>query len=311
MPAWRGHPEDMPDPAPPPHPGIAGSAAVVYGILANLLLALIKGAAGVLGHSYALIADAIESLADVLTSAIVWFGLRAAARGPDQDHPYGHGKAEPIAALAVSLMLAAAAVLIAVQSVRQIRTPHEAPAGFTLLVLLGVILVKELLYRYLHRIGRELQSGALQADAWHHRGDALTSLAAGIGISVALIGGPAYAAADDWAALAAAGLIAWNAARIFLPAFNELMDRAPADVWIASVCDTAAAVDGVMLIERCQIRKMGFDYFADLHVHVDGNLSVREGHIIAGKVKSRIRQAYPRVRNVLIHIEPAQSGTDG
>jgi cation diffusion facilitator family transporter len=288
------------------HPAERGVRSTLVGIALNVLLALTKGTAGYLGHSYALVADAIESLSDVFSSLVVYAGLRIAMKPPDQNHPYGHGKAEPMAATAVALALFGAALLIAAESVREIITPHHAPAPFTLGVLAGVVAVKEILFRYVIKVGTEVESTAVKTDAWHHRSDAITSGLAFAGISIALVGGPGFEPADDWAALAAAGIIAFNAFRLIRPALYELSDAAPAAGIEAQVRRVAGGVEGVTSLDRCNIRKMGFDYYVDLHVNVDGDLSVREGHRIAHAVQDAVREAYPRIAKVLVHIEPEE-----
>lgn len=281
-----------------------GQSSTLLGIGANVALVVGKGTAGILGHSYALVADAIESATDIVSSFIVWLGLRTAAREPDANHPYGHGKAEPLAAILVALALIVAAVFIAIESAQRIRTPHQLPAPFTLGVLGVVIALKELLYRRALRIGEEVGSNAVKADAWHHRADAITSLTAFIGISIALLGGPGYESADDWAALLACSFIVYNAYHIFRPAFGEIMDEAPAGSWVDDLRAIAQEVPGVLDTEKCFVRKMGFEFFADLHIVVDGNISVREGHAIAHAVKAAIMRAKPEVYDVLVHVEP-------
>ncbi|WP_375436151.1 cation diffusion facilitator family transporter [uncultured Hymenobacter sp.] len=281
-----------------------GQQSTLLGIGANIALVLGKGAAGVLGHSYALIADAIESGTDIISSFIVWLGLRTAAREPDENHPYGHGKAEPLAALVVAGALLAAAAYIAYESIMRIQTPHQLPASFTLVVLAVVIVIKETLYRRVLRVGKEVDSSAVRADAWHHRADAITSCTAFVGISIALWGGPGYESADDWAALVACGFIVYNAYHIFRPAFGEIMDEAPDGTWTADIRALAQSVPGVVATEKCFVRKMGFEFFADLHIIVDGSISVREGHVIAHAVKATIMKAKPAVYNVLVHVEP-------
>lgn len=278
--------------------------SAIVGILVNAVLAAVKGVAGVLGNSYALLADAVESGSDVVTSFIVWWGLRVAAEPPDENHPYGHGKAEPLAGMAVALALFAASALITVESIKEIRTPHHAPAPFTLIVLVGVIAVKEGLFRWVFRVGHEVESGAVKGDAWHHRSDAITSAAAFIGISVALIGGRGYESADDWGALVAAGIIALNGVRLLRPALEELTDAAPDPALETALRETAAQVEGVEGLEKCYVRKLGFDYYVDLHVLVDGSLSVTAGHEIAHQVQDAVRREHPRVSGVLVHIEP-------
>ncbi|TDN36901.1 cation transporter [Hymenobacter sp. UV11] len=282
-----------------------GQSSTLLGIGANVALVLGKGTAGVVGHSYALIAEAIESGTDILSSLIVWLGLRTAAREPDENHPYGHGKAEPLAAIMVAIALVAAAAYIATEGILHILTPHQLPAPFTLAVLAVVIAIKETLYRRVNKVGKEVDSSAVKADAWHHRADVITSCTAFIGISIALIGGKGYESADDWAALVACCFIVFNAYHIFRPAFGEIMDEAPAGTWAEDVRALAEAVPGVVATEKCYVRKMGFEFFADLHVIVDGTINVREGHDIAHAVKATIMQAKPAVYNVLVHIEPA------
>jgi cation diffusion facilitator family transporter len=274
------------------------------GIIVNLCLAAIKGIAGVAGHSYALIADATESLTDVLSSLVVYVGLRVAMRPPDANHPYGHGKAEPMAAVAVSIALFGAAIAIAFESIHEILTPHTMPAPFTLLVLPVVVVAKETMFRFVNRVGSSIGSAAVKTDAWHHRSDAITSALAFVGISIALIGGKGWESADDWAALLASGLIAYNAYLMLRPAVRELGDALPGTRITQEIQPIANTVPGVIDIEKCFVRKMGFDYYVDLHVVVDGNLPVRRGHEIAHQVKDAIQSAYPRVADVLVHIEP-------
>jgi cation diffusion facilitator family transporter len=283
-----------------------GARVALLGLVINVAFAIIKIAAGVIGHAYVLIADGIESALDVGGSIVIWGGLTVAAKPPDTTHPYGHGKAEPIAALVVALGVLVAAIGLAIESVREILTPHHGPAPFTLGLLVVVIVIKEILFRHVNRIGRDLESTAVQTDAWHHRSDALTSAAAFIGISVALIGGKAWQSADDWAALFACAVIAANGVRLLIPAFHEIMDTAPRARIVRAICEVAASVPGVVEIEKCRARKMGLDFYVDLHARVDGNISVHEGHEIAHRVKAAIQQSNPRVADVLVHIEPAQ-----
>jgi len=279
----------------------------LLGILLNACLAAVKGIAGVIGHSYALIADAIESTSDIASSLIVYGGLKIASIPPDEDHPYGHGKAEPLAAMLVAFALLTAALAIIIQSIREIQTPHHAPAPFTLYILIGVVIVKESLYRYVINVGDKAQSTAVITDAWHHRSDAITSAATGVGIAIALICGPGYEAADDWAALLASGIIILNAIRLLRPALAEVMDAAPGNGMEQQVRDAALAVRGVTGLDVCNVRKMGLHYYVDLHVLVDGDLPVRDGHEIAHRVKDAIRKAQPRIHDILIHIEPTEA----
>jgi len=284
-----------------------GARVALFGMVVNFIFAAAKIIGGLLGNAYVLIADGIESALDIAGSLVIWGGLKFAARPPDETHPYGHGKAEPIAAIVVALGVLAAATGLAIESVREILTPHHGPAPFTLAILVVVIVVKEILFRYVSRVGHSVESTAVQTDAWHHRSDALTSAAAFIGISVALIGGEGWQSADDWAALFACAVIAANGYRIARPAFFEIMDTAPRGKFIRSSTRTALSVPGVIEVEKCHARKMGLDFYVDLHVGVDGNISVHEGHEIAHRVKSAIQQSDSRIADVLVHIEPAKT----
>lgn len=285
----------------------SGARVALLGMAINIALAVVKIAAGILGNAYALIADGIESALDIGGSAVIWGGLKFAARPPDETHPYGHGKAEPIAAAVVAVGVIAAALGLAIESVREIFTPHHVPAPWTLAVLIAIVVVKELLYRSVIRIGRDVESTAVQTDAWHHRSDALTSIMAFIGISIALIGGEGWEPADDWAALLACGLIAFNGYRLLSPALHEIMDTAPRGDLNEKIRAAAAHVPGVIEIEKSLVRKMGLHFYVDLHLRVDGDISVTQGHDIAHDVKTAIRATEPRIADVLVHVEPANA----
>lgn len=242
---------------------------------------------------------------DVVSSLVVWTGLKISSQPADDDHPYGHGKAESIAAAIVPLALLGAAVLIAVQSVQEIRTPHHAPDWYTLLVLGLVVVAKETLYRVVSRVGEDLHSTALKGDAWHHRSDALTSAAAFLGISVALIGGRGYESADDWAALLACTVIGLNGWRILRIALGEMMDTAVPVLLQEEIRQRAAAVPEVVRVEKCRTRKSGLGLMVEIHIEVDGELKVREGHAIAHTVSDRLRASPHRIQFVMVHVEPA------
>lgn len=276
----------------------------IISLVSNLVLAIVKGAAGVLGNSFALIADAIESTTDVFSSALVLFGLKYSTKPPDENHPYGHGKIEPVVTFIVVGFLIVSATIIVIQGIHNIQEPHEVPEPFTLIILGLIILVKELSYRYVHRKGKETQSTSLQADAWHHRSDAITSLIAFCGIAWARWMGPGYESADDWAAIIAAGFIVFNAYLILRPALGEIMDEQFYDDMIQQIHAIATTVDGAIEIEKCFIRKSGMTYHADIHLVVDGDISVRTGHDIAHALKDKIRAAMPEIVDVLVHVEP-------
>lgn len=280
-----------------------GIRLAVAGMVVNILFAVAKLTAGVVGHSYALVADAVESFADVFGSIVVWGGLHIAAKPADHEHPYGHGKAEPLAGLFVAILILAAGAGVAFQAVRELLTPHHAPAPFTLGVLIAVVVAKETLHRILKRAGGEMGSSAVLADSWHHRSDAITSAAAAVGIAVAVWGGPDYAAADDWAALFASGVIILSGLRLARTPLSELMDEQPTDL-IRRVRETAAEVPGVADVEKVFARKSGLAYWVDMHLEVDPEMSVREAHAIAHEVKDAVRERVPQVADVLIHVEP-------
>ena len=286
------------------HPSVTGMKTTLIGIAISIVLVFLKGIAGYLGHSYALIADATETGADVFSSALLWAGLRIALKRPDKEHPYGHGKAEPLAAVVISLFLMAASMWIAFHSFKFITTPHRLPERFTLWILVIVIIIKETMFRYVLKVGKKINSQAVKADAYHHRSDAVTSVAAFIGITIALIGGKGYEGADDWAALLASGLIFYNATVLLRPALAEIMDAAPSNEIVMKVRQLAGSVPDVRAIEKCYVRKMGFDYYVDLHIQVNGQLSVTEGHRISHLVKDIILKSDLRVINVLVHVEP-------
>lgn len=274
------------------------------GLVLNAAMALVKFVAGVLGNSYALIADAVESMADLFGSVVVWGGLRIAGREADSQFPFGYGKAEALATVIVGLMLVGAAAGIGIEAVREIITPHHAPAPFTLAVLVVVVVIKAYWSRRVFRGARAAGSTLVEADAWHHQSDAITSAAAFIGITIALVGGEGWESADDVAALLAAGLIFWNGLKILKPAVGELMDRAADDTLLETVDRAAREVSEVRATEKLRIRKTGPSFLVEIHVQSDPALSLRDAHVVSGKVKSAIRGRVPAVRDVLVHMEP-------
>ena len=277
------------------------------GLIVNAVLALVKLMAGILGNTYALVADAVESTADIFASLVVLGGLRVASRDPDEDYPFGYGKAESVAAAVVALMLAAAAIGIAFEAVREIRTPHKTPAPWTLLVLVGVLLIKFVLFRRTLVIGEAAGSTAGKVDAWHHLSDAITSAAAFVGISIALWGGPGWEQADDWAALFAAVVIFYNGMVLIRPPLQDLMDRMPGEEVIGAVRAAAESVEGVKAVEKLSARKTGLVYYVDIHVQADPDMSLHDAHELSGAVKSNIRRIVPNIAGVLIHMEPFES----
>ncbi len=280
---------------------------VLRGIALNALLAAVKFAAGVFGHTYALIADAAESMLDILSSTLVWAGFRVAAQPPDANHPYGHGKAEPLAGLAVSLIIFGLAGWVASQAVHEIVTPHQGPAWWTLVVLAGVIVAKTWFSRRMGMAGEEVGSTALGIEALHHWSDAMTSGAAFVGICIALWGGPGWETADDWAALFACGIIAFNGFGMFTQALGDVMDTAVSKNFENELRSVALAVPGVQALDKLRARKSGLSHLVDIQVRVDGRLTVREGHAIAHAVKDAlIGSSVHGISDVTVHIEPAQ-----
>ncbi|WP_100627951.1 cation diffusion facilitator family transporter [Algoriphagus formosus] len=277
---------------------------VIFSMLGNALLSGIKFLAGIFGNSFALIADAIESLVDVFSSILVLIGLKYAQRPADENHPYGHGKAEALITFLVVGFLIVSAVTIAYQAIQNIRTPHEGPASWTLAVLAAIILWKEISYRFVLNRSKKLQSSSLRAEAWHHRSDAITSVAAFIGILIAIWGGEGYEKADDYAAIFAAGFILYNCYLIFRPALGEVMDEDTHDDLTTEIRKVALTVEGITGTEKCFIRKAGMKFHVDLHANVNGDLTVREGHDIAHDLKDTLKKEIPKLGHILIHIEP-------
>lgn len=275
-----------------------------FSIIGNTTLALIKGIAGFFGNSYALIADAIESTTDIFASFLVLFGIKYANKPADDNHPYGHGRAEPLITFLVVGFLITSATIIAYESIVNIRIPHDLPKPWTLIVLGAIILWKEYSFRVVMKRSIQTNSSSLKADAWHHRSDAITSVAAFIGISIALFLGKGYESADDWAALFASFFILYNSYLIFRPALGEIMDEHLYDDLIDQIREVAQQVDGIIDTEKCFIRKAGMQYHVDLHAIVDSTISVKEGHDLAHQLKDTLRERIPELGHVLIHVEP-------
>lgn len=278
---------------------------VWFSIIGNTSLAAIKWLAGYFGNSYALIADAIESTADIFSSILVLVGIKYSSKPADENHPYGHGRIEPLITFAVVGFLIISATIIAYESIENIRTPHEPPQAFTLIILGGIIVWKEISYHLVIRKARLTNSSSLKADAWHHRSDAITSVAAFIGISFSLYMGEGFESADDWAALFASFIILYNSYRILKPALGEIMDKDMYGDMEDEVCRFARTVDGVLDTEKCYARKTGMTYYIDLHIIVDKKITVKEGHDIAHDLKDRLKTHMPEIADVLIHVEPS------
>lgn len=281
-----------------------GTKSVLMNLVSNVVLSAIKVISGLLGNSYALIADGVESLLDVFSSSVVWGGLKIGAIPADKNHPFGHGKAESLAAMVASIVLILVALAIAVESIMKVLTPHNSPKAFTLIVLILVVVVKEMMYRLLWKTGNDIESLSVRADAWHSRSDALTSLAAFIGISIALAGGRGYESADGWAALFASAVIFFNGSRILKFSLGEMMDSAVPQELESKVRIIGEQIPGVAHIEKCRIRKSGMDFFVEIHISVDGHIPVIEGHRIAHDVKQALLDSHLHITDVTTHIEP-------
>lgn len=287
-----------------------GRQVLVAGVAVNALLALIKLTCGWIGHADALVADGLESGLDVLSSAAIWGALKYAERPADADHPYGHGKMESLAGVGGALLLLIAGTFVAWNSLREIffgAADRPMPAPFTLVVLFAIVIVKEVMFRIARQRGREVESTAVQSDAWHHRSDALTSLAAAIGITLSLAGGPAWVSADNWAALFSCVIIAYNGFRMLKASLGELLDEQAPEEIIERIMEAARSVEGVDNVEKCRVRKSGLSLLADLHVRVPGTVTVTDGHAIAHRVKDTLMAGEYHLLDVTVHIEPAYS----
>ncbi|OOV27748.1 cation-efflux pump [Flavobacterium sp. LM5] len=278
--------------------------ATYFSIIGNTSLAIVKGLAGFFGNSYALIADAIESTTDIFASFLVLFGIKYSNKPADDNHPYGHGRAEPLITFLVVGFLITSATIIAYESIQNIGTPHDLPKSWTLYILGAIIIWKEYSFQLVMKRSKETNSSSLKADAWHHRSDAITSVAAFLGISIALYFGKGYESADDWAALFASGFILFNSYKIFRPALSEIMDEHLYDELVEEIRVVSLTVPGVLDTEKCFIRKAGMQYHVDLHARVEGTITVREGHDIAHDLKDTLRAQIPSLGHVLIHVEP-------
>lgn len=278
--------------------------ATYFSIIGNTCLAIIKGLAGFFGNSYALIADAIESTTDIFSSLLVLFGIKYSNKPADDNHPYGHGRAEPLITFLVVGFLITSATIIAYESILNIQTPHDLPKSWTLFILGAIIMWKEYSFRIVMKRSKQTNSSSLKADAWHHRSDAITSVAAFVGITIALVLGKGYESADDWAALFASGFILYNSYLIFRPALGEIMDEHLYDDLIEDIRRVSHQVDGIIDTEKCFIRKSGMKYHVDLHARVDATISVKEGHDLAHLLKDTLRSEIPELGHVLIHVEP-------
>ncbi len=278
--------------------------AAGLGLAVNMCLGIVKLIGGLIGQSFALIADAVNSLGDVVTSLAVLFALRLAQQPADDEHPYGHTRAEAIAGSNLALLVIVSALLVGWESVQRISVLHELPPVWTLWIAAANVLIKEGMYRYKLSVSRRTGSSALMANAWDHRSDAFCSLAVLIGLGIVRWGGPAWIGADEVSALVVVAAIVWSGAKLFRSSSSELMDSQAEHQLVCEIRQAAAAVPQVRAVEKLLVRKSGLEYFADIHIQVDAQITVEEGHRIGHAVKDRLTTRFKSLRDVLVHLEP-------
>lgn len=281
--------------------------AAIVGLAINLLLGAVKLAGGLVGHSFALLSDAVNSLGDVVTSTVIVIALWFSQRPPDAEHPYGHSRAEGIAACNVALLVVLSAIAIGWEALRRFGHPQEIPPTWTLAIAASNALIKEALFHYKVRVSRRTGSSAILANAWDHRSDALCSLAVLIGLGIVRWGGETWSGADQVAALVVVLAIVWSASQVFVSSIRELMDLQADEPFVIRVRETAGQVPGVQGVEKLWLRKSGLEYFADIHIEVDPHMTVAAGHEIGHAVKDRLLDEFPLMRDVLVHLEPTQA----
>lgn len=280
------------------------SRAALIGLVINVALACAKLIGGTWGHSYALISDAVNSLGDVLTSVVVVVALRVAQRPADEEHPYGHTRAEAIAGSNVAVAIVVSALLVAYEAFRSLAGEPTLPELWTLWIAGGNVVIKETLYQYKVRIGKRIGSAALIANAWDHRSDALSALAVLVGLAIAHFGGPSFFVADRVAALFVAGAIIWSGVTLLRHTASELMDRQADDPLVLQLRSAALGIAGVAGVDKLFVRKSGLEYLVDIHIEVEPEMTVAAGHEIGHRVKDQLMGRFPNVRDILVHLEP-------
>jgi len=274
------------------------------GLAINLLLGVVKLVGGIVGNSFALISDAVNSIGDSLGSGVVLFALRVAQKPPDSDHPYGHTRAESVAGLSVAWLIAFSAITVGWEAVTHMFDRHTAPAAWTLWIAAANVAIKEVLYRVNKSIGERIGSQSLVANAWDHRSDALCSLAVVFGIAAVRWGGPRFVWADEVAALVVVAAILWSAFHLLRSNAAELMDQQADEETVDAIRQATLKVPGVSAVEKLRVRRSGMECFADIHVEVDPNMTVERGHKIGHDVKERLINEITALRDVLVHLEP-------
>lgn len=282
----------------------SASRTVAAGLFVNLILGIVKLVGGLVGQSFALISDAVNSIGDSLGSAITLFALRVAQKPPDHDHPYGHTRAEAVAGLSIAWLIAFSALLVGWEALAHLFDQQTSPAGWTVWIAAANVVLKELLYQINLKIGERIGSQSLVANAWDHRADALSSLAVVLGIAAVRWGGSRFIWADEIAALVVVAAILWSAWRLLRTSTAELLDQQASEQVVNRIRDLARDVPGVRHIEKLRVRRSGMELFADLHVEVDPLLTVESGHRIGHDVKAKLIQEITALRDVLVHLEP-------
>ncbi len=278
--------------------------AAIWGLSVNMVLVVVKLGGGFLLRSSALIADAVNSIGDVTSSLAVRAALHIAEQEEDEDHPYGHTKAESIAGFGVSMLVMFSAGVLTIETVQRFSTQPRIPGVAAGVIAALCAVVKEIVYRYTTRVGKRLNSAALRATALDHRSDAWASAAIAVSLFAAPYLGDFGPYVDPLAALCVCALLIATSTKMLFGVATELMDQQADEETVAKVRDIAAEVDQVRDIEKLRVRKSGLEYFIEIHVQVDGHLTVEQGHRIGHEVKDRLLAKMPRVRDVHLHVEP-------
>ena len=281
----------------------------VAGSVVNLLLVGLKAFAGVAGHSAAMVSDAVHSLSDFVTDIVVLVFVRVSARPQDEDHDYGHGKFETLATLLIGLALAAAAIGIVVSGAVKLARWLQgedlpAPGKLALWAALVSIVVKELLFQYTRWKGRHLQSRALEANAWHHRSDALSSIGAAIGIGGAILLGDRWTVLDPLASIVVGAMLVKVAWDLLGPSFGELTDSSLPAETEQEMLDLITSVPGVEDPHNLRTRRIGNLIAAEVHIRLNGSQTLEEAHEKASEVERRFRERFGRESHIIVHMEP-------
>jgi cation diffusion facilitator family transporter len=282
-----------------------GQRVAAAGMAVSGVLAIIKLFAGIWGHSAAVVADGLESAADVFASGFVLLGLTLAAKPADSNHPYGHGRAEILTGLIIGLLLTAGGVLISFGSAHRLGQPRETMAGYVVWPLIASAIAKTALATSKFHYGRKLRSTALIADAWNDTMDILSATVALVAVGLSLSDPVRFLDADRYGAFVVGLIVVFTGVRVTRDTALQLMDTMPDDRLVAQIRTVAATVPGVAGVEKCFARKTGLRWHVDLHIEVNPELTVRQSHNIAHEVRLKIMQTLDWVADVLVHVEPA------